>query len=163
MMIDCKRYISIVAISCVVVCSVFAGEEKIGDVFKGKTHLENPFSLRDPFKSPLTQDTAKKTQEVISGVMKDGVFTNVKSLSEDISVYDLKVVGVLIGKERRAIVKIGDGDSFVIKEGMKIGKDRVELKAILPGGLIFVEKIINVYGQAEYLETVIPVSSATGA
>ena len=41
---------------------------------------------------------------------------------------------------------------------MKIGEDGAELKAILPGGIIVVEKIVNVYGQEEYLETVIPIS-----
>ncbi len=71
----------------------------------------------------------------------------------------MKVVGVLIGRERRAMVKSGDGGSIIIlKEGMKIGEDGAELKAILPGGIILVEKIVNVYGQEEYLETVIPIS-----
>jgi hypothetical protein len=34
-----------------------------------------------------------------------------------------------------------------------------DVKAILPGGIILVEKIRNVYDQDEYLETVLPVSS----
>ncbi len=51
------------------------------------------------------------------------------------------------------------GRSIVIlREGAKIGEDGAELKAIMPGGVILVEKIINVYGQEEYLETVIPIS-----
>ena len=57
------------------------------------------------------------------------------------------------------MVKNGDGGPIIIlKEGMKIGEDGAELKAILPGGIILVEKIVNVYGQEEYLETVIPIS-----
>ena len=46
----------------------------------------------------------------------------------------------------------------ILREGMKIGADQAELKAILPGGIILVEKITNVYGEEEYLETVIPIS-----
>ncbi|AYF43175.1 hypothetical protein BALOs_0154 [Halobacteriovorax sp. BALOs_7] len=46
----------------------------------------------------------------------------------------------------------------IIKEGMKIGPDQVEVKAILPGGVVLVEKIINVYDEEEYLETILPLS-----
>jgi len=57
------------------------------------------------------------------------------------------------------MVKDGEKAGIIIlKEGMKIGDDGAELKAILPGGIILVEKIVNVYGQEEYLETVIPIS-----
>ena len=70
----------------------------------------------------------------------------------------------MIGKERRAMAKIATGNSlgsevFFIKEGMKIGPNGAEVKAILAGGVVLVEKIRNVYDQDEYLETVIPVSS----
>ena len=41
---------------------------------------------------------------------------------------------------------------------MKIGRDKIEVKAILPGGMILVEKITNIYGDDEYIETVIPIS-----
>jgi type IV pilus assembly protein PilP len=40
---------------------------------------------------------------------------------------------------------------------MKLGENNAELRAILPGGLILVEKNINIYGEEEYLETVIPI------
>jgi type IV pilus assembly protein PilP len=52
----------------------------------------------------------------------------------------------------------GGKDVIILKEGMKIGQDEAELKAILPGGIVLVEKIVNVYGQEEFLETVIPIS-----
>lgn len=69
-------------------------------------------------------------------------------------------MGVLIGPERRAMARVsGAKDSFIIKEGMHIGPNQAEVKAILPGGVILVEKIRNVYDQDEYLETVLPVSS----
>ena len=46
----------------------------------------------------------------------------------------------------------------MLREGMKLGPERAELKAILPGGIVVVEKIKNIYNQEEYLETVIPVT-----
>ena len=53
----------------------------------------------------------------------------------------------------------GDSNVYYIKEGMKLGENGAEVKAILPGGIVLVEKIRNVYDQDEYLETVIPVSN----
>ena len=42
---------------------------------------------------------------------------------------------------------------------MRLGRDNAEIKAILPGGIVVVEKIRNVYNQEEYLETIIPIST----
>ena len=129
------------------------------NLFKNKTRIDNPFELRDPFKMPMGRAETENKGNENSGVMKNGVFTNLPALSDVTSLSQLTVVGVLIGKDRRAIVKIeGKEQSFVLKEGMKLGPDQAELKAILPGGVVFVEKMLNVYGQDEYLETVIPIS-----
>ena len=80
----------------------------------------------------------------------------------NVFVEEIKIIGIYLGKERRAIgVQSGNGpDSkpFIIKEGMKIGPDGIEVKAILPAGIVLVEKITNVYDEIEYLETIIPVS-----
>ncbi len=127
------------------------------DVFKGKTQLKNPFGLRDPFKSPFVKMKTKDQKG--KALLRDGVFTNVPIISDETPISSIKLVGVLVGKERRAIVKMPNGKAtFILKEGMKLGQDRAELKAILPGGIIFVEKIVNVYGHDEYLETVIPLT-----
>jgi Tfp pilus assembly protein PilP len=73
---------------------------------------------------------------------------------------------VVLGADRRALVKIssdaqvaGEDNIYYIKEGMKVGENGAEVKAILAGGIVLVEKIRNVYDQDEYLETVIPVSN----
>ena len=47
---------------------------------------------------------------------------------------------------------------YLLREGMKVGEDKSEIKAILPGGIVVVEKIRNIYEQDEYIETVIPFS-----
>jgi type IV pilus assembly protein PilP len=68
---------------------------------------------------------------------------------------------VLLGEQRRAMVKIADrndNEIFYLREGSKIGQNNAELRAILPAGIILVEKIRNVYDQDEYLETVIPIT-----
>jgi Tfp pilus assembly protein PilP len=131
--------------------------DPLSNFFRDKTKIDKPFELRDPFKAPhakLEKDTAKEGY-FVSG---KGQYSNIKEDTVT-SIENLKVVGVLIGRERRVMVRSGDKGSIVIlKEGMKIGEDGAELKAILPGGIILVEKIVNVYGQEEYLETVIPIS-----
>ena len=124
--------------------------------FKGKTEIENPFGLRDPFKPPVLKD--EKNELLSEGVVKDGTFTNMPTL-ENISLQDVKIIGVLLGKERRALATAsGVTGTVILKEGDKMGKDNAEIRAILPGGIILVEKITNIYGQIELLETVIPIT-----
>lgn len=138
--------------------SVHAANEK--NFFTDKTKIENPFNLRDPFKAPINKSkgTTKGRGFFVSG---KGQYSNISDKPLDQHSLDqIKVVGVLIGKERRALVNLGKDSKEVVilKEGMKIGPESAELKAILPGGIVLVEKIVNVYGQEEYLETVIPIS-----
>jgi Tfp pilus assembly protein PilP len=136
--------------------------EKQYSLFKSKTYVKNPMDLRDPFKRRISK---KKTQQKARNVI-DGVYTNTNTSIENKPIESLRVVGVMIGAERRAMVRVAGegteknpGEIYYIKEGMKLGSNGAEVKAILPGGVVLVEKIRNVYDQDEYLETVIPVSS----
>jgi Tfp pilus assembly protein PilP len=128
-------------------------------LFKSKTYLKNPLDLRDPFKRRIN----KKKGQAQKG-HEAGVYTNSIDRIEDKPLENIRIVGVMIGKERRAMAKIIQGTTlgsevYYIKEGMKIGPNGAEVKAILAGGIVLVEKIRNVYDQDEYLETVIPVSN----
>ena len=137
--------------------AIAAPVDPLSNFFRDKTKIEKPFELRDPFKPPQmkTDKSQNKGGFYVSG---KGRYSNVQ-LATVTSIESIKIVGVLIGRERRAMVKNGgSGPIIILKEGMKIGEDGAELKAILPGGIIIVEKIVNVYGQEEYLETVIPIS-----
>jgi type IV pilus assembly protein PilP len=42
---------------------------------------------------------------------------------------------------------------------MVLGNNNAEIRAILPGGVVLVEKLINVYDQEEYLETILPLQT----
>jgi hypothetical protein len=139
-----------------------APKKSLHKFFEDKTKIENPFNLRDPFKAPTSKTDGNKKGRgfFVSG---KGQYSNIGETAIDqISVNDIKVVGVLIGKERRALINLGKDENsqnvIILKEGMKIGPESAELKAILPGGIVLVEKIVNVYGEEEYLETVIPIS-----
>ena len=130
--------------------------DPLSNFFRDKTKIDKPFELRDPFRAPVSKSEKAKEKSgyFISG---SGQYSNIKENAVQ-KIEDIRVVGVLIGKERRAMVSAGTGPIIILKEGMKIGEEGAELKAILPGGIILVEKIVNVYGQEEYLETVIPIS-----
>lgn len=132
---------------------VFA-QDNVEKIFDKKTKIENPLDLRDPFRAPVMK------RERRDGLTDQNIQTP-EEILQGINVADIIVHGVLIGKERRAYIKSkqkADVHPVLVKEGYRIGPDRVEVKAILPGGIILVEKMVNVYGQEEYLETVIPIT-----
>ena len=148
-------------LSIFLVTPLFAGPR---DFFNGKTSIKNPFSMRDPFQKP-DEAREKIRKETAPFKQGSGQYSNVPQLARNISFKQLDIVGVLIGKERRVIVRPkGQGDSdgnaptFVVREGTAFPADNAVLKAIHPGGVILVERISNVYGQYEYLETVIPIT-----
>jgi type IV pilus assembly protein PilP len=124
---------------------------------KEKTFVKNPFDLRDPFKRKSIK--LKSRAKVLRG--NKVVFSNSKSI-DNTPIDQIKIVGIFLGAQRRAMAKIIDNkvlgkETYMLKEGMKLGLNNAELKAILPGGIVLVEKIRNVYDQDEYLETIIPV------
>jgi Tfp pilus assembly protein PilP len=137
------------------------------NIFEGMTSIKDPFKKRDPFRAPKISPPSKNKVE---GRISDGNYSNIPVLGE-VGIDNIRVVGVIIGKERRAFVRVsgasGEGQpaaasstgvTYTVKEGQSIGQNDAELKAILPGGIILVEKTTNIYGQEEYLETVIPIS-----
>lgn len=126
------------------------------NIFKDLTSIEKPFNLRDPFQPP-TFKVKKKSKTKIT--KNDGVYDNVPTIGKA-KIEDIRITGVLIGKERRAtaIVTSKPDITYIIREGDKLGKSKSKVRAILPGGLILVDKITNIYEQEEYIETVIPIS-----
>ena len=128
------------------------------DLFQGKTSINNPLDLRDPFKSPVMEAESRADKSNYK-TKTDGHYSNLPTMGK-VKLDDVQIVGVLIGKNRSAIIKIkGDAkSSYILREGMKLGDNQAEVKAILPGGVILVERLTNIYGEEEYLETVIPIS-----
>ena len=153
------------------------GQRKVYEVLESKTKIKNPFQLRDPFKVPKVLKVGRvKKKEEREIAIKDGVGSDEQSI-EGVPLENIKIVGILMGHNRRAIARIkgrtkksskrGKRSSkrgkskgtFILREGMKLGENKAELKAILPGGIVLVEKIKNIYDQEEYFETIIPLSN----
>ena len=126
---------------------------------KAHSNIKDPMALRDPFKRQ--NDVLFKDQRARTLVKEKDSYSNyVTELPEDVGLNMLKLVGVLLGPQRRAIVRVNNNNtqSFIVREGMVLGTEKAEVKAILPGGMVLVEKIKNVYNQDEYVETIIPLS-----
>jgi len=125
------------------------------------TYVKNPLDLRDPFKRKMSKRKSNQTTQKNGLVTTTrGFYKNYDDSIENKPVEQMKIIGVMTGADRRAMAKIGTSpETYILKEGMKIGPNQAEVKAILPGGIILVEKIRNVYDQDEYLETVLPVSN----
>lgn len=140
--------------------NLFAADkvDKLEDFFKDKSELQNPFGLRDPFKAPFSGPVTKEEGKG-KGIILGNEFSNITTIGTT-PLNKIKIVGTIVGENRKAIAQV-EGDakgSFFLTEGMKLGTEQAELKAILPAGVVLVEKITNVYGQEEYLETIIPIS-----
>ena len=117
-----------------------------------KERLKN---FRDPFKRNVSILKGKKVK-----ASKKTFFTNREDPS-NVNIDSLKVTGVFLGEKRKAIAQDSSKDEnepFVISEGMLLGADKIKVAAILPGGIVLVEKVKNIYDEYEYLETIIPVS-----
>jgi Tfp pilus assembly protein PilP len=144
--------------------SIVFGQESDGtqyNLFKSKTYVKNPLDLRDPFKRKPNKKKSETSLRIKTST--DGYYSNNTNSIESKPIESIRIIGIVVGPQRRAMAKIvGDtitDNIYYLKEGMKIGPNGAEVKAILPGGVVLVEKIRNVYDQDEYLETVIPVSN----
>lgn len=141
---------------------VAKGAKGVKAIFdKETTSINNPLELRDPFKRKNIKN--RKRMKNYGNYLTNGKYTNINSI-DGFNIADIRIVGILLGKNRRAIARTSNGttlspETYIIKEGMKIGENNAEVKAIVPGGVLLVEKIRNVYDQDEYIETIIPVSS----
>jgi type IV pilus assembly protein PilP len=139
----------------IVITSSITAEARLDDLFNEHTSIKDPFSLRDPFQEPRlrTEKSRKRKQRI------GGVWDNIPTLDNGVTFDQLIIKGVLIGKDRRVMVTVGDKDVvYTLSEGEQLGSSGTEIKAILPGGIILVEKITNIYGEDEYIETVVPIS-----
>lgn len=136
--------------------------------------MREALKLRDPFKRERRNRSGTGIE--IPDGPRTNFSQNVPSI-KGVPLGRIRIVGVLLGENRSALAKVvsrpsnndgagpGQGsqeelgeETYILKEGMEIGENEAEIKAILPGGIVLVEKITNVYDQDEYLETIIPIT-----
>ncbi len=152
----------IILITSLLVIGTSFSQEKGYNYFRKQTKIKDPFKLRDPFKRKFSK---RKKSKKFSTSIGGNSFSNIPSV-ENIPLNRIVITAVLLGKNRRAIAQLkgATGTSkttYIVKEGMNLGENKAEVKAILPGGVVLVEKIRNVYDQDEYLETILPIQNPT--
>lgn len=103
--------------------------------------IENSLSIRDPFQKRLAPDNV-----------------NIAALPE-LERYDLdsfRLVGVITGPHRaKAMVTGPSNKMYVVEENTHIGLRHGFIKKIAPGVIYVEEKVINLLGQEESIETAI--------
>lgn len=131
---------------------------EIEEVFKSMTSIENPLGMRDPFQPPQIKRPSQGGGQAATP-QRNGTYTNLPQLG-NVPLNEIRIIGVIIGPERRAFVKKNNNDpsTYIVREGDELGGNSARVRAILPGGMILVEKVTNIYGEEEFLETVIPLS-----
>ena len=136
-----------------------AHSREIENVLKSMTSLKDPLGMRDPFQPPPIQRSGNQGAGTASTEQINGIYSNIPALG-NMPIQEVRVVGVIIGPERRAFVRKNNNDptTYVVRENDELGGGGARVRAILPGGMILVEKVTNIYGEEEYLETVIPLS-----
>ena len=160
-----KKMIKIWSVLCVtILLSKGVSSKEKEEVFKKRKKvfqieesvIRKPLKLRDPFKKKRIR--SQKKQSTYKTILVDNSYSNLPSIGNT-PIKSIKIVGILFGEKRVAMAQVGSGkEVYILREGMKIGADKAEIKAILPGGIVVVEKMRNIYEQDEYIETVIPFS-----
>lgn len=104
--------------------------------------LESSLTLRDPFRQPQ--------MKVATEVNEGGKIPEL----ERFQVEQFRLMGIITGpKKHKAMLAGPDGKIFIVSESMRLGSRRGLVKKISAGGVLIEEKIVNILGQEERVET----------
>lgn len=107
--------------------------------------LENSLSLRDPFRRFTPKANAN---------------TDENGLIPELERYELdkyRLMGIITGpkKNKALVLSTVDGRMHIVAEKQRIGVKRGVVKKIAPGSVVVEEKVVNLLGQEEKVETAI--------
>jgi type IV pilus assembly protein PilP len=110
---------------------------EIAEEPKVEKYVYNPIGKRDPFENPLKRNVEVSPE---SGIPLT-----------PLQKYDLgqfRLIGVIVGKgEPRAMVVAPDGKSFILKKGIKIGKNDGSVIDITTDSVLVKEKYYDFAGE----------------
>lgn len=114
-----------------------AGQSPQQDTFT----LENSLNLRDPFSRFIAKSEDRVDQALIPEL-------------ERFDLEQFKLVGIITGAKRnKALLTAPDGKMHVISERATIGTRRGTVTRITPGAIVVHEKVVNLLGQEEGVDT----------
>lgn len=132
--------------SCILSILVF-GSLAFAETEKAATGatVQDLIKLRDPFKRPVLKLEAGES----------------KSELESFSIDKFSLAGVLTGpRKTRAVVVGPDGKTYVVGESTRIGLRKGVITQIRADRVVVVEKITNVFGEVERVESEIRLRKA---
>lgn len=119
-----------------------------GSISSARAALDLPKDLlnqRDPFKMPEIQRSVGPMSEL-----------------ELYAVSEFKLIGILSGGvQLRAMISSPNGRTYFVKPGMLLGTRKGVIRKITESGLFVREKVVNVLGDEEALDTELKLPSDT--
>lgn len=111
--------------------------------FLSDINLEKSLNLRDPFRRPKMGAAVGSEGGVVPDLERFGVD-------------QFRLVGVITGMKRsKALITDPDGKIFIVSDGTRIGTRKGTVKRIAPGKVSVEERVVNILGQEEKVESVI--------
>lgn len=105
--------------------------------------IENSLTLRDPFRRLILDNNGTRGSEGLPEL-------------ERFDVEKFKLVGVITGpKKSKALVTGPSGKLHIVSEDTKIGTREGVIRKIAPGMIEIQERVVNLLGQEEQIETVL--------
>lgn len=103
--------------------------------------IESSLNLRDPFSRLIMKGTAQVAEIQIPELERHDI-------------QEFKLVGIITGpKQNRALLMGPDSKMHVVSESAVIGTRKGLITKIRPGGLTVYEKVVNLLGQHEGIES----------
>jgi len=125
-------------INTVFIYSAFGEAEEEGKKESIDVNFSELLEMRDPFRQPIMVETGKVE----------------KAPLERFSLSELRVQAIVTGPVKiRALVETPDGKTYFIAVNDRIGLRGGTVTKILPGYVLVTERLTNVIGQSENIQT----------
>lgn len=157
---------------CVVACS---GEEQQSAPAQKSPTVNTAVAKQEKVKPVLVPEEQKKPQYQITGIRDpfqpfarstQGELSEEKSSITDplqkLTLSQIELVGVILGKEKRALIEESSGMGFIIKEGTLIGENSGIVTSILKEGVTVKQHFKDYMGRVNTREVILSLRKQEG-
>lgn len=134
--------------------AVVAKQEKVAPVLEQEEQRKPAYQvigLRDPFQpfeSSLTPEEEAKR--------------NITDPLQKLSLSQVGIVGVIMGKEKRALIQESSGMGYIVKEGTLVGENSGIVTGITPDGVTIKQHFKDYMGRVNTREVVLSLKKEEG-
>jgi type IV pilus assembly protein PilP len=121
----------------------------VSEALEDESFHYDPAGRRDPFKSLLDLQSKAKDVSMLPPI-------------QQLDLNEINIIGVILDEVEgpRVMVKAPNGQTFIVKKGMIVGKNEGEVIEVTLQGVRVVEKFVDYVGQETLKETFIKTRSA---